>query len=108
MTESSSVVAWEQEEREEIGGRDYTGTQGNFESLFETINYVCCPDCGDGFMVLYVYMSHLIRLYSLNMSKLLYVKYTSKDPFFKNIRLRVNNKKTNNPIKVGKLFEQTL
>ena len=35
-------------------------------------------DCGDGFTGVYIHMSKLIKLNTLNMRSLLYVKYTSK------------------------------
>lgn len=81
-------------EKERSKKREERGTTN-----FENNGYVCCLGCGHGIM------SNL-RLYSLNMSKLSYVKYTSKDLFFKQMHLQVNNKKTNNPIKVAKLLNR--
>lgn len=98
VTESRSVVAQEWEKQKETGKKDYKGTRVHFESNRD----VYCLDFGHGFM------SNLIRLYSLNISRLLYVRYTSKDLFFflKKIHLKISTKKTNNSIKVAKLLNR--
>ena len=50
-------------------GRDYTGPSGNFGGE----EYAHDLDCSHAVMNIYVYMTKLIKLYTLNMCSLLYI-----------------------------------